>query len=147
MKIYVAILTLLLTVLLFSQCKSHDEVVGNNKDLAQNMQDMMLFHDNLGTKLRKGELDEASWFLEGMDSSLKVISATFDQHHKLTDPFKTSYRKKLLPAIKDIRNSLTENNFPNAIVAYRLLTKNCNGCHADNEIDEVVLDLTDSTSN
>ena len=148
MKSYLITFVFFLLALLFSQCNSQSVVAtDNNKDLGQNMQDMMMFHDNLGTELRKGEPDEASWFLEGMDSSLQVIAATFDQHRKLTDPFEKTYRKKLLPPIKDIRKSLAENNFPNAIIAYRILTKNCNGCHAKHDIDEKVLDLTNDASN
>ncbi len=82
-----------------------------------------------------------------MDSSLQVIAATFEQHRKLTEPFKKTYQKRLQPAIKDIRKSLAENNFPNAINAYRILTKNCNNCHAEHHIDEEVLDLTHPASN
>ena len=147
MKSYLTTLVFFLIVLLFSQCNSQGNVaVDNNKNLRENMQDMMIYHDNLGTQLRQGDADEASWFLEGMDSSLQVIGATFGQHRKLTEPFEKTYRKKLQPSIKDIRKSLVENNFPNAVNAYRILTKNCNGCHADHDIDEKVLDLTDSTS-
>ena len=147
MKSYLTALVFSLIVLLFSQCNSQsDEAVGNNKNLRENMQDMMIYHDNLGTQLRNGDADEASWFLEGMDSSLQVIGATFGQHRKLTEPFEKSYEKRLQPAIKDIRKSLAENNFPNAIIAYRILTKNCNSCHKDHDIDEEVLDLTDPAS-
>lgn len=80
MKSYLTILAVFLIVLLFSQCNGRlDKAAGNNKDLGQNMQDMMIYHDNLGTQLRKGKADEASWFLEGMDSSLQVIAATFER--------------------------------------------------------------------
>jgi hypothetical protein len=82
-----------------------------------------------------------------MDSSLQVIAATFGHHRKLTEPFEKTYQKKLLPAIQDIRKSLEENNLPNAINAYRLLTKNCNNCHIDHDIDEEVLDLTHPPKN
>ena len=148
MKSYLTALVFFLIVLLFSQCDSQSDVaVGNNKDLRENMQDMMIYHDNLGTQLRNRDADEASWFLEGMDSSLQVIAATFSQQRKLTEPFEKTYQKKLQPAIKDIRKSLSENNFPNAINAYRILTKNCNSCHEDHDIDEEVLDLTKAASN
>ena len=148
MKSYLTALVFFLIVLLFSQCNSQSDVaVGNNKNLRENMQGMMIYHDNLGTQLRQGDADEASWFLEGMDSSLQVIGATFGHQRKLTEPFEKTYQKKLQPAIKDIRKSLAENNFPNAIIAYRILTKNCNGCHQDHDIDEEVLDLTNVASN
>ena len=107
------------------------------------MGDMGMYHDNLGTELRKGEADNASWLLEGMDSSLQVIAAAFDKHRKLTEPFEVTYQKKLQPAIKDMRKSLEENDFPNAIKGYRLLTNNCNACHKKHDIEEEVLDLTD----
>lgn len=111
------------------------------------MQDMQIYHDNLGTELRNGAADNASWLLEGMDSSLQIIAANFKHHRKLTAPFEETYRKKLKPAIKDIRISLKENDFPNAIKAYRILTNNCNGCHKEHDIDEEVLDLTNPANN
>ena len=148
MKTYLTTLVFFLIVLLFSQCNHNKaEAAENNKDLGQNMQDMMMYHDNLGTELRKGEADNASWLLEGMDSSLQVIATKFQNNRKLTEPFEKTYRRKLQPAIKDIRKSLEENNFPNAMNAYRLLTKNCNNCHIDHDVDEEVLDLTDPAKN
>ena len=137
-----------LIVLLFSQCNSESDVTSNNnKDLRQNMGDMGMYHDNLGTELRKGDADNASWLLEGMDSSLQVIAAKFDKNKKLTEPFESTYQKKLQPAIKDMRKSLEENDFPNAIIGYRLLTNNCNSCHKKHDIDEEVMDLTDPANN
>lgn len=147
MKSYLKTHVFFTIVLPLSQCNSENNAgAGNNKDLSQNMQDMMMYHDNLGTALRKGKADDATWFLEGMDSSLQVIAATFNRHRKLTAPFKKTCRKKLQPAIKDIRSSLAEIDFPKAINAYRILTKNCNGCHAAHDVDEEVLDLTDAAS-
>ena len=106
------------------------------------MGDMGMYHDNLGTELRNGNADNASWLLEGMDSSLQVIAAKFDQNRKLTEPFEMTYKKNLQPAIKGMRESLEENNFPNAIKGYRLLTNNCNSCHKEHDIEEEVMDLT-----
>ena len=147
MKSYATTIGFLLIVLLFSQCNSNSNSKDNNKDLRQNMGDMGMYHDNLGTQLRKGDSDNASWLLEGMDSSLQVIAATFDKNRKLTEPFEVTYQKKLQPAIKDMRKSLEENDFPNAIKGYRLLTNNCNSCHKEHNIDEEVLDLTDPGNN
>ncbi len=148
MKSYLTSLCFVLIVLFFSQCNEHsDAAAANKKDLDQNMLDMMMYHDNLGIHLRKGEADYASWLLEGMDSSLQVIAVKFGEHRKLTEPFKKTYQKKLQPAIADIRKSLAENNLPNAVSAYRILTKNCNGCHIDHDIDKVVMDLTDPSYN
>ncbi len=148
MKIYVTTLVFVLITLLFSHCNSTiDEANNNSKDLRQNMSDMMIYHDNLGTELRMGSADDASWLLEGMDSSLQLIAAKFIHHRKLTEPFEKSYQNKLQPAIQDIRKSLIENNFPNAINAYRLLTKNCNSCHKEHDVDEEVLDLSNPANN
>lgn len=148
MKSYLTILVFSLVVLLFSRCSGKSDAAENNmKDLDQNMLDMMMYHDNLGTHLRKGEADYSSWLLEGMDSSLQVIAEKFVEHPKLTDPFEKSYRKKLQPAIKDIRKALEQNNFTAAISAYRILTKKCNGCHIDHDVDKVVSDLTDPAYN
>ena len=147
MKRYLTTIVFFLTVLLFSQCNGNSNSVDNNKDLRQNMGDMGMYHDNLGTELRKGDADNASWLLEGMDSSLQVIAAKFDKNRKLTEPFETTYQKKLQPAIKDMRKSLEENDFPNAIIGYRLLTNNCNSCHKKHDIDEEVKDLTNPGNN
>ena len=148
MKTYLTSLIFFVLVMLFSQCnRRSDAAANNNKDLDQNMIDMMMYHDNLGIHLRKGEVDYSSWLLEGMDSSLQVIAAKFIQHRKLTEPFEKTYERKLAPAIEDMRKSLKENNMPKAIDAYRILTENCNGCHIDHEIDEEVFDLTDSSYN
>ena len=144
MKCILTSLSFFLIVLLFSQCNSNSNSEDNNKDLRQNMGDMGMYHDNLGTELRNGNADNASWLLQGLDSSLKVIAAKFEQHRKLSVPFEQSYRERLQPYIIDISKSLGENNFSNAVKAYRLLTNNCNSCHKDNNIDEEVLDLTDT---
>lgn len=144
MKRFLTTLVFFIFVLLFSQCNPNSDAAATNmKDLDHNMLDMMMYHDNLGTHLRKAETDYSSWLLEGMDSSLQVIAAKFVEHRKLTESFKKTYKKKLQPAIKEIRKSLEENDLPAAIKAYRILTKNCNGCHIDHDIDNEVLDLTD----
>ncbi len=148
MRVYSISIALFIMVLLFSQCNPHSEAAASNKkDLDQNMLDMMMYHDNLGIHLRQGEADYASWLLEGMDSSLQVIATKFDQHRKLTEPFEKTYQKKLQPPIKEMRQALEEKNMQKAIGAYRLLTKNCNSCHIDHEIDKEVFDLTDSSYN
>lgn len=147
-KSFLITIVLSLIVLLFAHCnRTHDVQSDNNKDLAHSMEDMMMYHDNLGTELRKGDADNASWLLEGMDSSLQVIAATLKNHQKLNAPFKKTYQTKLQPVIKDIRESLKENNFPEAIKAYRLLTNNCNTCHKEHDIDEKVFDLSDQSNN
>ena len=146
MKSYLTTISYGLIVLLFSMCNTNTENTQiNNKDLGQNMIDMMVYHDNLGTELRKESAEDASWLLEGMDSSLQVIATKFDKHRKLDEPFEKTYRKQLQPSIEEMKTSLKENNFPKAISAYRILTKNCNSCHTKHNIDEEVLDLSDSS--
>ena len=148
MKIFLVTIGLLFFTILFTQCNSlNSREVTNMKDLDQNMLDMMMYQENLGTHLRKGEVDYSSWLLEGMDSSLKVIAAKFDEHRKLTDPFEKAYKKRLLPPIMDMRKALKENNLPEAIKAYRVLTKKCNGCHIDHDVNEEVMDLSDPAYN
>ncbi len=126
-------------LLIVAACSSN---ISNSKDLDENMLDMRVYHDNLGMYLRNNNADYALWLLNGMDSSLQVIAEKFNTHRKLIDPFKKSYNKLLAPPIQDMRSALKQNDFPKAIHAYRLLTKNCNGCHIDLEVDKEVLDWT-----
>ncbi len=123
-----------------SRCGSKAEAVNNMKDLDENMLDMMTYHDNLGRYIKQGDADYALWLLEGMDSSLQVIANKFTTHRKLTDPFSTSYKKMLQPPVKAMRDALRQNNFEEAKTQYRLLTKKCNGCHIDLDVDEDVVD-------
>ncbi len=141
MKTSLLISAIVCCVLLLAKCTSIE--ANNKKDLDENMLDMMMYHDNLGLYLRKADADYSSWLLEGMDSTLQVIAKKFDEHRKLSDPFLTSYKKLLAPSIKNIRSAIRQNDFPAAITSYRLLTKNCNKCHLDNEIEKTVIDGTD----
>jgi hypothetical protein len=131
-----------ITILLLLAVACGGQGVKNNKDLDDNMLDMMMYHDNLGLFLRKGDADYASWLLEGMDSSLQVISQKFTTHRKLRDPFAGHYEKLLKPPISAIRASLKKNNIPEAIIAYKQLTKNCNSCHANHDVNKEVFDRT-----
>jgi hypothetical protein len=125
-------------VMILSHCNYRQ--VNNIKDLDENMLDMMVYHDNLGLYLRNKDADYALWLLNGMDSSLQVIAEKFTTHRKLRAPFKKHYNKSLKPPINGIRSALEQNNFPRAIEQYRLLTKKCNGCHIDHDIDKEVVD-------
>lgn len=143
MKALLAIVLIVLSIFLFAGC--YNNIHPNHKDLDDNMLDLMMYHDNLGQYLREGKQDEASWLLEGMDSCLKVISAGFPTHRKLRAPFEKYYQKELEMPIKGIRAALTKKDFPAAISAYQVLTNNCNGCHADHDIDKEVIDWSDSS--
>jgi hypothetical protein len=148
MRILMVITGLILMVVLFSRCNNPgSKEVLNMKDLSHNMLDMKMYHENLGTHLRLGDAAYASWLLEGMDSSLKVIAVKFDEHRKLSEPFEKAYKKRLLPSIKNIRNELNNNNLPGAIKAYSYLTYKCNGCHIDHDVDKEVFDLSSPAYN
>jgi hypothetical protein len=120
---------------------SHQQVT-NAKDLDENMMDMKVYHDNLGDYLRLGDADYSLWLLNGMDSSLQVIAEKFATHRKLDRPFRKYYDKLLKPQITNIRSALEQKDFTVAIQQYRHLTKNCNGCHIDHDVDKEVLDYT-----
>jgi hypothetical protein len=106
------------------------------------MLDLKMYHDNLGLYLRTRDADYSLWLLNGMDSNLQVISNKFTSHRKLTRPFEEDYRGSLKKPISDIREALEGNDFPSAVKAYKILTRNCNGCHIDHDIDKEVLDNT-----
>jgi hypothetical protein len=61
--------------------------VQNNKDIEQNMMDIRIYQENLGDQIKGKNLFEASWFLEGMDNILLVVSKIFKTHHKMASPF------------------------------------------------------------
>ena len=140
MKSLLVISVLAAAIFMFSRCSTN--AATNMKDLDENMLDMMMYHDNLGLYLRKDDADYALWLLNGMDSSLQVIASKFTTHRKLADSFEKGYRKKLKPPIRGIRSALQKNDIPKAIEQYRLLTRKCNGCHIDNDIDKEVVDRT-----
>ena len=98
MKTTLVISSIFCFVMLLAKCTSIE--VNNNKDLDENMLDMMMYHDNLGLYLRKADADYSTWLLEGMDSTLQVIAKKFDEHRKLNDPFGKSYNNLLAPSIK-----------------------------------------------
>ena len=91
LKPFLIISAVLVFVFLFS--RNGTTAVVNTKDLDENMIDMMMYHDNLGLYLRKKDMDNAQWLLQGMDSTLQVIAGKFDEHRKLNDPFKKYYKK------------------------------------------------------
>jgi hypothetical protein len=76
---------LFLVLLFIPGCSEED--VQNNKDLEQNMMDIRIYQENLGDQIKGKNLFEASWFLEGMDNILLVVSKIFKTHHKMASPF------------------------------------------------------------
>lgn len=112
--------------------------VKNIKDLDENMLDIKMYHELVGDELRAGDFADADWFLTGMDSVLQIVSYKFDTHRKLNKPFKESYENNLRPAILVLNNQIQRQDLPAAKNAYVVLTKKCNNCHLDNDIDKVV---------
>ncbi len=112
--------------------------VKNIKDLDDNMIDIRMYHENLGDAIVKSKRDEALWLYEGMDSVLMVVAMKFDEHRKLNRPFRDSYENDLLPEIETLGKSLEKSDWPAAKTAYTALTRKCNGCHRDRDVDKVV---------
>jgi hypothetical protein len=112
--------------------------VKNIKDLDDNMIDIRMYHENLGDAIVKTNRDEALWLYAGMDSVLMIVAMKFDEHRKLVRPFRDSYEKDLLPEIGSLGKSLEMSDWPAARTAYTALTRKCNGCHRDREVDKVV---------
>lgn len=140
MKTFTTSLIIILAIALVAACNNNATTV---KDLDESMIDMRVYHDNLGRYLRNKDADYSLWLLQGMDSSLQIIANTFSTHRKLTEPFERSYKKDLQPYITEMKTGLEQKNFPAAIHAYRLLTKKCNGCHVDLDVDKEVIDWSD----
>lgn len=138
MKTFTTSFIIILAIALAAACNNSSTTTV--KDLDESMIDMRVYHDNLGRYLRNKDADYSLWLLQGMDSSLQIIANTFPTHRKLTEPFEQSYKKDLQPSIADMKAALTEKNFPAAVHAYQLLTKKCNGCHVDLDVDKEVID-------
>jgi hypothetical protein len=112
--------------------------VQNIKDLDDNMIDLRMYHENLGDAMMRQDQDVALWLYTGMDSLLLVVSDKFDTHRKLDKPFRAAYEKDLEPPIRDLGKALNTPDWPAAAQAYTVLTKKCNGCHIDRDVDKVV---------
>lgn len=130
---------LLIPGLLFlAGCQAGAGEVDNNKDLNQNMMDLRLYQENLGDYIRKGNFDNASWLLEGMDSIMLILGDRFPQHRRLAAPFSYYYKKEMQAPVRGLREALREKDKDKALRHYRLLVDNCNDCHIDNEVEKEV---------
>lgn len=126
-------------LLAFITCTTKENIeVKNIKDLDENMLDIKMYHELVGDELRAGDLADADWFLTGMDSVLQIVSVKYDSHRKLDKPFRESYESRLKPFIKELSANIDKGDLPAAKNAYVVLTKKCNSCHLDNDIDKVV---------
>ena len=127
---------ILVPVLLFN---SEEYEVKNYKDLNFNMMDIRIYQENLGDEIKKGNLDDAVWLLEGMDSILLLLGDEFPEHRKLRqDGFAYYYKKEMQQPIGMMRKSIRKQDTALALKGYKLLVKNCNSCHINLEIDKKV---------
>jgi hypothetical protein len=114
------------------------DTVNNIKDLDENMIDLRMYHENLGDAIVNKDQDIALWLETGMDSVLNLVAGKFDEHRKLNKPFRESYEKDLKPSIAQLHSALHSKSWDEARTAYTLLTKKCNNCHRDQEVDKEV---------
>ena len=127
---------ILVPVLLFN---SEEYEVKNYKDLNFNMMDIRIYQENLGDEIKKGNLDDAVWLLDGMDSILLLLGDKFPEHRKLRqDGFAYYYKKEMQQPIGMMRKSIRKQDTALALKGYKLLVKNCNSCHINLEIDKKV---------
>jgi hypothetical protein len=138
MKIIYSIFSLFILFALITCTIKEKMEVKNIKDLDENMLDIKMYHELVGDELRAGDLADAEWFLTGMDSVLQIVADKYDNHRKLDRPFRESYETRLKPVITELNMVIERGDPPAAKNAYVVLTKKCNGCHLDNDIDKVV---------
>jgi hypothetical protein len=115
-----------------------NEEVKNIKDLDDNMIDLRMYHENLGDAIVQKDQDEALWLYAGMDSVLNIVADKFDAHRKLARPFRDSYERDLKPPIEQLGIALQESKWEASREAYTMLTRKCNGCHKDRDVDKEV---------
>lgn len=108
------------------------------KDLDDNMMDLRIYQENLGDELKAGRLNDAVWLLEGMDSVLNEVSRKFKEHRKLSEPFSYFYKDRMKKPVSMIRSGIKKKDTSAAMNGYRLLIRNCRGCHIDHDIEKNV---------
>lgn len=130
----VALLFCFLTFLI--SCEQ--EEIKNMKDLNENMLDIRIYQENLGDQIKEGQLEDAVWLLEGMDSILVLMGQKFKEHRKLQKGFSYYYKDDLKKPIQTIRQAIRKNDTAMANKAYKLMVRKCNGCHIDHDIEKTV---------
>jgi hypothetical protein len=125
-----------------ASCFSTEADVHHVKDLDENMIDLRAYHENLGESLRKKDKDYAEWLSHDMDSVLQLMAERFSEHRKLNEPFSKHYQTRIQPYMKDLITAIDKNDWPIAVKAYATLTRKCNGCHVDHDINKEVIDLS-----
>lgn len=132
----IKILLFILLILLSVGCRRERPLT--IKDLDENMIDLKIYQENMGDVLKTGQLQDAVWLLEGMDSVLIEVSRKFREHRKLEEPFSRYYSRRMKKPVSQIRSGIRKNDTAVAMNGYRLLIRNCNSCHIDLDIDKTV---------
>jgi hypothetical protein len=108
------------------------------KDLNDNMIDLRAYHENLGDALKQNDMDIADWLATGMDSVLNLMGQTFKEHRRLKKPFSYYYENRLKPYMADLKMAVKKGDNSTAIKSYSALTRKCNSCHIDHDMDKEV---------
>lgn len=108
------------------------------KDLDEVMIDLRAYQENLGDEIKAGRLKDAEWLAYGMDSVFSEIKRKFTEHRKLEHPFSFYYNLKMKKPIGLIKDAIRKEDTALGMKGYRLLIKNCNSCHDDNNINKTV---------
>jgi hypothetical protein len=127
----------ILVIALFMQSCGR-EPVKNMKDLEQSMMDLKIYQENLGDEVRAGDLQNATWLLDGVDSITETLAATFKEHRKLKEPFAYYKKLRLDKPLEQLHAAFNNNDTSKARKAYILLVDNCNQCHIDLDVDKDV---------
>jgi hypothetical protein len=127
---------IILLVIVVAACHRDDSVT--IKDLDETMIDLRAYQENLGDEIKAGRLKDAEWLAYGMDSVFTEIKKKFKEHRKLDQPFSYYYRIKMKKPIGMIKDAIRKEDTALGMKGYRLLIKNCNSCHDDNDIDKTV---------
>ncbi len=102
------------------------------------MIDLRAYQENLGDEIKAGKLKDAEWLAYGMDSVFSEIKRKFTEHRKLEQPFSYYYNIKMKKPIGLIKEAIQKEDTALGMKGYRLLIKNCNSCHDDNNINKTV---------
>ena len=133
------------TIVFFSACLFSTDKQKSMKDYDQHMLDIKIYHENLGDALLSKNKSEATWFVNDMDSIFRIMSTEFTSHRKLKKPFKYHYEKRLAPYMKDLKSAIERNEWMGSLETYSILTRQCNGCHIDHQVDKKIKDVTIGT--
>jgi len=136
-KAYFIVIAFFLSMLVYTSCRN-EEVKPGIKDLGRHMMDAKIYQENLGDEIRAANFDNAEWLVEGLDSVLKVVAREVREHRKLKKPFSYYYDHDMRRPLQDIRKGIMNKDTMLAGRNYRTLVMNCDGCHVDNEVDEIV---------